>query len=79
MKYPRVREILSEYDKAGINGVFKYLNQSDMIIDPSTWAGKIMKDIDEKNIYTAISRIELLEYKFPKKEKDGETNERPGE
>lgn len=77
MKFPRVKEILSEFDKAGINGVFQYLNQSDMIIDPSTWAGKLMKDIEEKNIYTAISKIELIEYKF-RKPKNGEETERPG-
>ncbi|MFA5152819.1 MAG: hypothetical protein WC554_09690 [Clostridia bacterium] len=78
MKFPRVKEILTEFDKAGINGVFKYLNQSDMTIDPSSWAGKLKKDIDNKNIYTAMSKIELLEYKFFKINKDEETNGEPG-
>ena len=78
MKFPRVKEILTEFDKAGINGVFKYLNQPDMVIDPSTWSGKLMKDIEDKNIYTAISKIELIEYKFPKIKKD-ETSGEPRE
>jgi hypothetical protein len=76
MKYPRIRKILNEFDKAGINGVFKYLNQPDMVIDPSTWAGKLMKDIENKNIYTAISKIELIGYKFTKDEEEtGEPRE----
>lgn len=77
---PRVKEILNEFDKSGINGVFKYLIQPDMVVDPSTWAGKIMRDINEKNIYTAISKIELLQYKFTtKNDKYGEeTNGEPG-
>ena len=75
---PRVKEILNEFDKAGINGVFKYLKHPDIVIDPSTWAGMLLKDIEDKNIYTAISKIELVEYKFLKTKKNEETDSQPG-
>ena len=78
MKSPRIREILTEFDKAGISGVFKYLNQPNMIIDPSTWTSKLIHDITNKNIYTAITKIELIKYKFLKTNKD-ETNGEHGE
>ena len=82
MKFPRVKEILNEFDKSGINGVFKYLIQPDMVIDPSTWSGKLLEDIRNKNIYTAMSKIELIGYKFSKTnknngEEDGKETNKP--
>lgn len=76
MKTPRVKEMLIEYDRAGINGVFRYLNQSDMIIDPNSWAAKILRDITAKHIYTAMNEIELVKMNF-KIEKNAESDSEP--
>jgi len=64
MKEPRVKDIIKEYKENNITGVYKYLSQDDIIVDSSTWAGKIKKLIENKQIYSAKQLIELVSYKF---------------
>jgi hypothetical protein len=64
MKEPRVKEIIKIYEKGNIKKVHEYLTQEDMIIDPSTWAGKIKKMIEAEQYNSAKQIIELTAYKF---------------
>jgi len=66
MKEPRVKEILRAYEKRNIEGVKTYFKQSDMVIDPSTWAGKLNETLENKQYETAKEIIELTIYKFIK-------------
>ena len=50
----KIKDVLIEYDKGGIQAVSYLLHQNN--VDPSTWAGRIKKHIDEKHIFTAISQ-----------------------
>jgi len=61
---PRVRDIIEIYKLANIQGVNAYLTDPDMIVDPSTWSGKLKEMIDKKNYYTAKATIEIIAYKF---------------
>jgi len=63
MKYPRVKEILQAAE-GGIENVKKYLSQSEMIIDPSTWCGQIKQSIDEGHVVSVLAEIELIKEKF---------------
>ena len=77
-KTPRVKEILTEYDKGGLNAVSQYLHRTDLIVDSSSWAGKLKKDIINKYVESAILKLDRIDYKFTKKDKkDGEEIE-PG-
>jgi hypothetical protein len=62
--YPKIRDIVTEYDKNGITGAYQYLIQPGMTVDPSTWAGRVKKTIEEKEIFSACTMIEMLHYKF---------------
>ena len=62
--YPRVKEILREYEKNNIDGVEQYLGNCNMVIDPSTWAGKIKKLIEENKKISAMAEIELIINEF---------------
>ena len=66
MKEPRVKDIIKNYQEGNIMQVHEYLTQSDMTVDPSTWAGQIKKMIENKQYVTAIKTIELIAYKFLK-------------
>ena len=63
---PRVRDIVEIYKLANIVGVNAYLTDPDMIVDPSTWSGRIKSMIDKKEFMTAKASIELIAYKFNK-------------
>ena len=64
MMTPRVKQLVKEYQQGNLLQVKKYLNQPGMIVDPSTWSGKIKKLIDDKLYDTAKCEIELVGYKF---------------
>lgn len=64
MKYPRVKDILREYEKNNIDGVKQYLHNSYMVVDPSTWAGKIKRLIDENKKISVMAEIELIINEF---------------
>jgi hypothetical protein len=64
MKEPRVKEIVLIYQKGNIAKVKEYLNQTDMIIEPSTWTYQIKQMIEKEQYYTAQCAIELISYKF---------------
>lgn len=64
MKEPRVKDILLNYKKGNLKRVYEYLNESDMIVDPSTWAGQIKNLLDNKQFLTAKTLIETTAYKF---------------
>lgn len=63
MKEPRVKELINAYQQGNIIKVKEYLEQTDMIVDPSTWSGRIKKLIDNENYQTAKQIIELTAYK----------------
>ena len=67
MKEPRVKIIVNKYMQGNLAKVYDYLTESDMIVDPSTWAGRIKQTIEEKEFKTAKAMIELVAYKFIKK------------
>lgn len=64
MKEPRVKELIQAYYDNGFKGVEDYLNNPEMIIDPSTWTGNINRLISEKKYITAQEIIEITAYKF---------------
>ena len=66
MKEPRVREIIKIYEKGNIIKVQEYFNQPDMIVDPSTWAGRLKDHIEKEQFFTAKAQIETIAYKFIK-------------
>jgi hypothetical protein len=61
---PRVKELIKIYNKGNLQKVNEYLTQPEMVVDPSTWEGKIKKLIDDKLYGTAANEIELVGYKF---------------
>ena len=71
---PRVKYIILNYYKDNIRGVYTYLNQNNMVIDPSTWAGNIKKLLDNKLYVAAKAEIELVAYKFKFKENEETKN-----
>jgi len=64
MKEPRVKELIENYQKGDLKQVFEYLTQPNMVVDPSTWCGKILQLINSKNYFTAKTLIETVAYKF---------------
>lgn len=66
MKRPRVKDIILHYTKGNLQEVYKYLNDEDITIDPSTWAGSLKENIENKEFETAKQKIELIAYKFLK-------------
>ena len=64
MKEPRVKDIIKAYNDLNLKGVYEYLTQTDMNIDPSTWAGSVKRLIEEKQFISATQLIELTAYKF---------------
>ena len=64
MKEPRVKNIVSIYKDQNLKGVYEFLNQEDMVIDPSSWSGNIKHLIENKQFETAKQIIELVAYKF---------------
>ena len=66
MKGPRVKEVLEEYRHDNLRGVYLYLTQKDIKIEPDTWCEKIKLLIENKRYITAQQEIELVAYKFLK-------------
>jgi len=66
MKEPRVKDIITIYQKDNLKGVHEYLIHPDMTVDPSTWSGNIKSLIENKHFQTAKEIIELTAYKFLK-------------
>lgn len=71
MKEPRVRGIIDNYKQGNLKGVYEYLSQPDMIVDPSTWSGKIKQMIEKEEFYSAKILIETTAYKFIKNKDNG--------
>lgn len=67
-KSPRVKNILYTYEHKNIKGVLEYLTQAEMIVDPSTWAGKLKHIIEAEQYHSAKQQIELIAYKFVKRD-----------
>ena len=61
---PRVRNVINEYEKNNLGGVYKYLSQPQMTVDPSTWCGQIKKSIEENHVISVLAEIEILKEKF---------------
>ena len=66
MNEPRVKNIIKNYAKGNLNQVYEYLTQPNMVVDPSTWCGRIKQLIEDKHYNTAKEIIELIAYKFIK-------------
>ena len=66
MKQPRVKELIEEYQRDNLRGVYLYLTQKDMNVDPDTWCGNIKTLIENKQFITAQQEIELIAYKILK-------------
>lgn len=66
MKGPRVKEVLEEYRRDNLRGVYLYLTQKDIKVEPDTWCEKIKLLIENKQYITAQQEIELVAYKFLK-------------
>lgn len=66
MKEPRVKDIINAYKQGNVIKVYEYLTQPDMIVDSSTWAGRIKQMIENKQCITVKHMIELTAYKFIK-------------
>ena len=64
MKEPRVLEIVKNYQKGNIKQVYDYLTQDDMVVDPSTWSGKVKSMIENKQYASVKELIEIVGYKF---------------
>lgn len=64
MKAPRVKEIIKIYKEKNLAGVYHYLNDPDMQVDPSTWSGNLKQTIENKQFESAKQIIELVGYKF---------------
>ena len=71
MKEPRVKELISVYTRGNLKGVFEYLSDPDMRVDPSTWSGKIKEMIEKEEFYAAKILIETTAYKFIKNKDNG--------
>jgi len=66
MKEPRVKELVEHYQSDSLRGVYLYLTQKDMNVDPNTWCGNIKTLIENKQFITAQQEIELIGYKILK-------------
>ena len=64
MKRAKVKDILLNAQLGGILYVENYFNQSDLIIDPSSWSGKIKRLIEENKKISAMAEIELIINEF---------------
>jgi hypothetical protein len=66
MKEPRVKDIILHYKNGNLLSVYNYLNDEDINVDSSTWAGSLKRNIENKEFETAKNKIELIAYKFLK-------------
>ena len=62
--FPRVKEVIGAFEKAGLLGVELYFNQEGMVIDPSTWCGHVKEGIDEGHKVSVAIELELIKEKF---------------
>ena len=63
-KHPRVKDVIEAYDIKGIAGVSKYLNNKDLIIDSSTWVGKMKRLLDSKKWFSMEAEIASILFIF---------------
>lgn len=61
---PRVQEIVENYAQGNLAQVYEYLTLEGMIVDPSTWAGRLKMMIEQHRYATAKNSIELIAYKL---------------
>ena len=71
MSHPRVKDVLVLYQSAGMVGVARYLDDPDLIIDPSTWTGKMKRLLDSHNWGSMEAEIASLLHTFKLDIKDG--------
>lgn len=64
IKRAKVKEVLESYNEGGIVNVQLYLNQENLIIDPSTWANKIKTLLENNQQLSASAEIELIITEF---------------
>lgn len=69
-KHARVKDILEAYETKGMSGVSRYLNDGDLILDPSTWSGKMKRLLDSKNFGSMEAEIASLLFTFKLTPKD---------
>lgn len=69
-KHARVKDLLEAYDIKGMAGVSKYLTDEDLILDPSTWTGKMKRLLDSKNFGSMEAEIASILFTFKLTPKD---------
>jgi hypothetical protein len=75
-KHPRVKDLLIFYSTQGMTGVARYLSDEDLIIDPSTWTGKMKRLLDSHNWSSMEAEIASMLFTFKLGEKDGRESNR---
>ena len=69
-KHARVKDILDVYSIKGLIGVSKYLMDDEIIVDPSTWSGKMKKLLETKNFGSMEAEIASILFTFKLTPKD---------
>ena len=64
MSYPRVKDLLIAYDSGGMVSVIRYLNDDNLIIDPSTFIGKMKNLLDTNKVASMEAEIASLIHTF---------------
>lgn len=64
MSFPRVKDLLITYQAGGMVGVARYLSDEDLVIDPSTWTGKMKRLLDSNNWGSMEAEIASLLHTF---------------
>jgi hypothetical protein len=69
-KNARVKDILEAYDAKGLLGVSRYLEDPNIIIDPSTWSGKMERLLKTKSYRSMEAEIASILFTFKLTPKD---------
>lgn len=69
-KHARVKDILEAYSTKGMVEVARYLSDEDLIIDPSTWTGKMKRLLDSNNWRSMEAEIASILFTFKLTPKD---------
>jgi len=69
-KHARVKDILDAYSEKGMMGVSRYLMDEEIIVDPSTWSGKMKKLLETKSFGSMEAEIASILFTFKLTPKD---------
>jgi hypothetical protein len=60
MKSPRVRTVLKVAQTDGVEGLNRYFSQQGMVVDPSTWSGKIQRLLQDNKQASVMLEINMM-------------------